>query len=75
MWRWDSDSLSWGERGRGYRMKRVAAVFVEEGCRSGRCSVRVGCCVSLLFVVIECRKWIVRVCGGVNDGVSIEYSV
>jgi len=55
-------------------MRRVVAVFVKEVVVSGRCSVRVGCCVSLLLVVMECSTGIVRVCGGLNEDVAIEYS-
>ena len=42
------------------------------GCSSGRCSVRVSYFVSQVVVDIECSTSIVRVCGGVNEGVSIE---
>ena len=52
-------------------MRRVVAAFVE-GHDLGRCFVRVSYCVLLLAVDIECSRGIVRVCGGVNDGVAIE---
>ena len=56
-------------------MRRVVAVCVkEEGRCLGRCSVRVGCCISLLVVFTECIKGIVRVQGGVNEAVAIELS-
>jgi len=41
----------------------------------GRCSVRVGCCVSQVAVIMACRKLIVRACGGINDDVAIDYSL
>jgi len=37
----------------------------------GRSFVHVVCCVSQVDVVIECIRGIVRVCGGVNEDVSI----
>ena len=36
-----SRSVSWGEGGRGGRMKRVVAAYVKEDGFLGRCSVRV----------------------------------
>jgi len=39
----------------------------------GRRSVRVGYCVSLLVDDMECGDGVVRVCGGVNEDVAIEY--
>jgi len=53
-------------------MQRVVAVFVMGGAFFGRCSVRVGYCVSQVVVVMECSKGIVRAYGGVNDDVAIE---
>jgi len=53
-------------------MNRVVAAFVKEVRVLGRCFVRVGCCVSQVFVVIECGTGIVRVCGGVDEDVAIE---
>ena len=38
----------------------------------GRCSVRVGCFVSLLVVDMVCSTGIVRACGGVDEDVAIE---
>ena len=55
-------------------MRRVVAAFVEAEHVLGRCSVHVGCCVLLIFVVMECSTVIVMVCGGVNDDETIEYS-
>ena len=55
-------------------MERVVAVFVREVAFRGRCFALVGCCVLQVFVDIECSTGIVRVCGGVNDVVAIEYS-
>ena len=72
LWRWDRKSVSWDERGRSYRMWRVVAICVERFVVSGRCSVHVGCCVSLLVVVIECIRGIMRACGEVNEAVAIE---
>jgi len=53
-------------------MRFVVAAFDEEFAILGRCSVRVGYWVLLIFVVIKCIKWIARVCGGVNEAVAIE---
>ena len=55
-------------------MRYVVALCVGEVRNFGRCSVRVGFCVLLLLVGMECNKWTVRVCGGVNGSVAIEYS-
>ena len=55
-------------------MQRVVAVFVEEGRDLGRRSVRVGCCVSQVSVVMECSREIARAYIGVNEDVAIEYS-
>ena len=52
-------------------MRRVVAAFVREVAKR-RYSVRVGYCVSQLIIVMECSTVIVRVCGGVNEDVSIE---
>ena len=38
----------------------------------GRWSVRIGCCVSQVFVIVACSRGIVMVCGGVNDDVAIK---
>jgi len=38
----------------------------------GRCSVRVGYCVSLLFVAMDCGDRIVRAYRGVNEDVAID---
>jgi len=54
-------------------MRCAVAVFVREVAFSGRCSVRVRCCVVLLVVETECSTRVVRVCGGVNDDVAIKY--
>ena len=40
----------------------------------GRCSVRVGCCVSQVNVVMECRKGNARAYGQENEDVAIEYT-
>ena len=40
----------------------------------GRCSVRVGYCVSQVVVDIECGDGIVKAYRGANDDVAIEYS-
>ena len=53
-------------------MRCVVADFVGVVVVLGRCSVRIGCCVSLLTVDTECSRGNVKVCGGVNDGVAIE---
>ena len=73
VWRWDHESVSWGKRGCSDRMRRVVAVFVEGGVRLGRWSVRVGCCVSQVVVVMEGSRGIEMVSGWDNDGVAIEY--
>ena len=39
---------------------------------SGRCSVRISCCVSQIAVFVKCIRGIVGVCGGVNEVVAIE---
>ena len=41
----------------------------------GRCFVRVGYCVFLDIVDIECSRGIVGACGGVNDGVAMNILV
>ena len=51
-----------------------SSCFCQGGQYLGRCSVRVGCCVSLLVVVKECITGIERVCRGVYNAVAIEYS-
>ena len=53
-------------------MQCVVAVFDEEVVVLGRCSVRVGCCVSLLVVDVECICRILMVFGGVYIVVTIE---
>ena len=53
-------------------MWHVVGCCVEvEGCFLGRCSVRVGYCVLLLVVTMECGTGIVRVCSGVSELVSV----
>jgi len=37
-----------------------------------RCSVRVSCCVSQIYVDMKCIKLTVRVFGGLNEVVAIE---
>ena len=39
-----------------------------------RCSVRVGYCISHVAAVMKCSTGIVRVSGGANEVVAIEYS-
>ena len=56
-------------------MRRLVAVFVEEVAFLGRCSVCVGYCVLQVVVDMEYSRGVVRVCGGVNDVVAIEYSL
>ena len=68
----DREVVWWDEGGRSDRMRRVVAVFVEEVAFLGRCSVRVGCCVSLLEKDMKCSTGIVGVYGGVDDVVAIE---
>jgi len=51
------------------RMQRVVANFVK-GRDSGRCSVRVGYCVSKFFVDMGCSKGFVRVCSEVDKSRS-----
>ena len=53
-------------------MRRVVAAFVDGGAFLGRCFVRVGCCVSQVFVDFESISGIVRAFGGVNEDVAIE---
>jgi len=54
-------------------MRCVAAtIVVLSRVFSGRCFVRVGCYVSLLFVEVECSIGNMRAFDGVNDDVSIE---
>ena len=72
MWWIECESVSWSILGRSDRIRRVVAVFVEEGRVLGRCSVSVGYCVSLLATGMKCSNGIVRVCGGVDKGVAIE---
>jgi len=40
----------------------------------GRCSTRVGYCVSQVVVFVESSRGIVRVCCGVNEVVAIEWT-
>jgi len=40
-----------------------------------RSSVRVGCCVSQVFVDMKCEGWIVRAYRVVNEDVAVECSV
>jgi len=56
-------------------MRSSTTVCVEEGRRSGRCSVRVGCCVSLLVVNMECRQGVLRASSLVNDDVAVKCGV
>jgi len=53
-------------------MRLVVAPFVKEVEFLGRCSVRVVCCVLLLFVVTECSRGIVKEFSGKNEAVAIE---
>ena len=46
----------------------------EEVAFLGRCSARVSYYVLQVSVVIESSRRIVRVCGGVDEDVSIKYS-
>ena len=50
----------------------LKAAFDEKVVVSGRCSVRVGYYVSQVAVAMACRKWIMMVCGRVNEDVTIE---
>jgi len=43
-----------------------------EVCVLGRCFVRLGYCVSKVFVFVECSRGNLDVCGRVNDDVAIE---
>ena len=55
-------------------MNREVQSFREGLRRSGRCFVRVGYCVSLLVVNLECGGVVVRAYRWVNDDVAIESS-
>jgi len=53
-------------------MQFVVAVFVEEVRVLGRCSSRVSCCVSQVFVDMGGSRGDVKVCDGIDKDVSIE---
>ena len=50
----------------------VATAFVELIAYRGIAFVHVGCCVSIVAVVMERRTGLVRACGGVDKVVAIE---
>ena len=75
MWRWECESVSCGEWGRSDRMRCVVAAFVKGGsCFVGEMLCKRRLVRVIAFCCMECITEIVRVCGGVNEVVAIEWA-